>query len=92
MKNADPKRAMEVRYRYDGSIAPVDPADTRPITDEMRAAIMAWVAERNEWVESRNQVVGEAKMTVWPGELPKKGADRVQSGSFVPVSAPEKKS
>jgi hypothetical protein len=92
MKNADPKRPMEVRYRYDGSIAPVDPADTRPITDEMRAAIMAWVAERNEWVESRNQVVGEAKMTVWPGELPKKGADRVQSGSFVPVSAPEKKS
>jgi hypothetical protein len=91
MKNADPKRAMEVRYRYDGSITAVDPADTRPITDEMREAIMAWVAERNEWVESRNQVVGEAKMTVWPAALPKPGADRVQSGSFVPVTAPEKK-
>lgn len=91
MKNADPKRPMEVRYRYDGSITAVDPADIRPITDEMRAAIMAWVAERNEWVESRNQVVGEAKMSVWPAALPKPGADRVQSGSFVPVTAAEKK-
>lgn len=91
MKKADPNRPMEVRYRYDGSIAAVDPEDPRPISDELRAAVLAWVAERNEWVESRNQVVGEAKLTVWPGPLPKPNAERVQSGSFVPVSAPPKR-
>lgn len=90
MKSADPNRKMEVRYRYDGSITPVDPEDTRELSAETRDAIMAWVAERNEWVESRNQVVGEAKITVWPGTLPKPGADRVQSGSFVPVTAAAK--
>lgn len=90
MKTADPNRLMEVRYRYDGSIAPVDPEDTRPLSDEVKAAVMAWVAERNEWVESRNQVVGEAKISLWPGALPKPGADRIKSGSFVPVSAPAK--
>jgi hypothetical protein len=90
MKTADPNRVIELRYRYDGSLAAVDPEDHRPITDEMRAAVLAWVAERNEWVESRNQIVGEAKMTVWPGPIPKAGADRVQGGSFIPVTAPPK--
>ena len=52
--------------------------------------MLAWVAERNEWVEGRGQVVGEAKVTVWPGTLPKPGADRVQGGSFIPVTAPAK--
>ncbi|MFT3770186.1 MAG: hypothetical protein QM820_32555 [Minicystis sp.] len=90
LKNADPNRPMEVRYRFDGSITPVDPEDTRTITEEARAAVLAWVAERNEWVESRNQCVGEAKMTVWLGALPKPGADRVQGGSFIPVAAAPK--
>lgn len=87
LKNADPNRSMEVRYRFDGSIAPVDPEDTRPLSDAARAAVLAWVAERNEWVASRNQCVGEAKLTVWPAALPKPGADHVQHGSFVPVAA-----
>jgi hypothetical protein len=90
MKHADPKRPMEVRYRFDSGIAPVDSADTREITPEARAAIEAWVVERNEWIESRNQVVGEAKMSVWLGDLPRPGADRVHNGSFVPVTAPKK--
>ncbi|APR79310.1 Hypothetical protein A7982_04657 [Minicystis rosea] len=90
MKKADPNRPMEVRYRFDGSITPVDPEDQRPITDEARAAILAWVAERNEWVEARNQCVGEAKMQVWLGALPRAGADRVQGGSFIPVAAAPK--
>jgi hypothetical protein len=90
LKNADPNRVMEVRYRYDGSINPVDPDDTRPLSDECREAILAWVAERNEWVAGRGQCVGEAKLSVWPGNLPKPGADRVQHGSFVPVSAAAK--
>jgi|HubBroStandDraft_6_1064221.scaffolds.fasta_scaffold176490_3 hypothetical protein len=90
MKNADPNRPIEVRYNYDSGLAMVDPEDTRSITDEARAAALAWVAERNEWVESRNQVVGEAKMSIWPGPLPKPGADRVQNGSFIPVTAAPK--
>lgn len=90
MKNLGPDAPMEVRYRYDVGIVPVDPADTRVLSEELRGLIMAWVAERNEWVESRNQVVGEAKLTVYPGALPRPGMDRVQGGSFIPVAAPKK--
>ena len=92
MKSADPHRIMEIRYRYNAEdLEIVDPEDGRTIDDELRAAVKAWVAERNEWVESRNQVVGEAKISCWPGNLPKPGADRVQTGTFVPVTAPPKK-
>lgn len=92
LKTADPNRQMELRYRYQGGgqIAPVDVEDTRELTPEVARAIEAWIAERNEWVESRGQIVGEAKITVWPGTLPKPNADRVISGSFVPCTAPEK--
>ena len=90
MKNADPNRPIDVRYNYDSGVSKVDPEDPRELTEEARAAVLAWVAERNEWVEGRNQVVGEAKLSVWPGPLPKPGADRVQNGSFIPVTAPPK--
>lgn len=89
-KNLSPDRPMEVRYRYDSGLSIVDRDDPREISDEVRAVVMAWVAERNEWVESRGQIVGEAKVTVLPGALPKPGADRVQHGSFVPVTGPKK--
>jgi hypothetical protein len=90
LKNADPNRPMELRYRYDSGIAPVDPEDTRPISDELREAVLAWVNERTEWVAERGQIVGEAKLMVWPGTLPKPGASRVQGGSFIPLTAPAK--
>ncbi len=90
LKTADPNRPMEVRYLYNAPLALIDGMDPRPITDEARAAVLAWVAERNEWVEGRGQMVGEAKVTVWPGPIPKKGADRVQGGTFIPVTAPAK--
>ncbi len=90
MKKLGPNEPMEIRYRYDTGITPVDPADTRELSEELKGMIMAWVSERNEWVESRNQVVGEAKLTVYPGELPRAGMERVQGGSFVPVAAPKK--
>jgi len=90
LKNADPNRPMEVRYLYNVGLALTDQEDPRPISDEARAAVQAWVAERNEWVESRGQIVGEAKVTVWPGPLPKPGADRVQGGTFIPVTGPAK--
>ncbi len=89
-KNLDPSRPMELRYRYDAGLALADQDDPREISDEVRAAVAAWVAERNEWVESRGQIVGEAKITVLPGALPKPGADRIQHGSFVPVTGPKK--
>lgn len=78
---------MELRYRYDTGLTPLDPADTRELSEEARAAIEAWLEERNGWVKDRNQVVGDAKLAVWPGKLPKPGMDRVQ-GSFIPVAAP----
>jgi hypothetical protein len=90
LKTADPNRPMEVRYLYNAPLALTDGMDPRPITDEAREAVLAWVAERNEWVEGRGQIVGEAKVTVWPGPIAKKGADRVQGGSFIPVTAPPK--
>ncbi|MBK9265444.1 MAG: hypothetical protein IPM54_37365 [Polyangiaceae bacterium] len=89
-KNLSPDRPMEVRYRYDTGLSLTDQDDPRGISDEVRAAVMAWVAERNEWVEGRGQIVGEAKVTVLPGSLPKPGMDRVQHGSFVPVTGPKK--
>jgi len=90
LKGADPNRPMELRYRYDAGLALADPLDPREITPEAREAVLAWIAERNEWVEGRGQVVGEAKVSVWPAALPKPGADRVRGGTFVPVTAPPK--
>jgi len=89
-KNLDPNRPMEVRFRYDTGLALTDQDDPRGISDEVRAACMAWIEERNEWVASRGQIVGEAKITVLPGALPKPGAERIQHGSFVPVTGPKK--
>jgi hypothetical protein len=90
LKNADPNRSMEVRYQYNTELTLVDQDDPREITAEARTAIAAWIAERNEWVEGRGQIVGEAKIHVWPGTLPKPTAERVQSGTFIPVTAPPK--
>ena len=87
---ADPNRPMQLRWRFNTGLALIDPADPRPITDEARAAVDAWIAERNEWVKSRGQVVGDASIEVWPGPIPEgKGAERVISGTFIPVSAPK---
>ena len=92
LKSADPNRLLDVRYRFDSGLALADAADSREISGDALAAIEAWIAERNEWVASRGQVVGEAKLQVWPGPLPHPDADRVHSGSFVPVTAAAKKS
>ena len=92
MASADPNRVMEVHFRYGEELALTDAADTRPITDEAREAVKAWVAERDEWVAGRGQIVGDAKVRVWPGTpLPAAAkGERVQGGSFIPVTAPEK--
>ena len=87
---ADPNRPMMVRYRFNADLKLADGMDPRSITDEARAAVTAWVEERNSWVEGRGQVVGEANVTVYPGPLPDGVSERVQSGTFVPVTAPKK--
>ncbi|MEJ7734318.1 MAG: hypothetical protein WKG00_34625 [Polyangiaceae bacterium] len=90
--NADVDRPMEVHFRYDRDLEIADPADLRPITAEARAAVLEWVHERDQWVKGRGQVVGDAKITVWPGPLPASaGGERVKAGTFLPVTAPAAK-
>ena len=90
-QSADPNRPMELSWTYDHGLVKGDPQDPREISVEARAAVMAWVEERHEWVKDRNQIVGSAKLTVYPSALPKPDADRVQRGTFVPCTAPAEK-
>jgi hypothetical protein len=91
MRTADPDRLMEVHWRFDSGMRLTDAADPRPITDLAREAILAWIAERNEWVAGRGQTVGECTLKVWPGKLPPKQEERIKEGRFVPVSHEEAK-
>jgi len=85
--SADPKRPMDIHWTYDRGMEKQDAADPRPISDEARAAVLAWVAERDEWVRDRGQIVGDAKVTVYPAEVPA-GKERVVRGTFMPCTAP----
>jgi len=89
-KKASPTRPMEIRYRFDTpELSKTDALDDRPITEEAKAAVIAWVNERMEWVAPRGQTIGEAKVTVYPGDVPAK-KERVVQGTFIPVTAPAK--
>jgi hypothetical protein len=89
-KSADPNRPMELRYRFDKpDLEKTDALDEREITEEAKIAVRAFVEERMEWVANRGQTVGEAKVSVYPGLVPK-GAERIVGGSFVPVTAAPK--
>lgn len=91
MKSADPNRPMEVHWMFNREMEIADPADERKITDEAREAVLEWIRERDEWVRDRGQVVGDAKVTVWPGPIPaKEGGQRVKIGTFIPITAPAK--
>ena len=87
-ESADPNRMMAVRYHYDKGLSVAEPFDTRKITDAAREAVEAFVAERATWVKDRNQMVGEARVELYPTELPEGVTERVISGTFVPVAAP----
>jgi len=91
MLAADPERLMEVHWRFDSDMRLTDPADPRTITPEAREAVLAWIAERCEWVAGRGQTVGECTVKVWPGKMPPKETERVKEGRFFPVSAGEVK-
>jgi hypothetical protein len=85
-QTADPNRPLELRYTYRGDLTVTTAGDDREITEAAREAVLAWVAERNEWVESRGQVVGDANLRVYPGPVPD-GEERIVSGTFIPVTA-----
>lgn len=84
---SDPDRPMNVHYVFNKGLDQVDPRDRRPITEAARQAVMEWIDERNSWVKSRNQIVAEATVQVWPGAIPAGEGERVIGGSFVPVTA-----
>jgi hypothetical protein len=89
MREGDPNRPLQLHWTYDGGMTLTDAADPRPISDAARDALLAWIKERNEWVHDRGQIVGEVTAAVWPNAVPA-GKDRVQQGSFFPVTAPAK--
>ncbi|EYF02230.1 hypothetical protein [Chondromyces apiculatus] len=91
LASAPPDRPMEIRYRYDRDLELADVNDTRAITPEAREAVLAWVAEREEWLKDRGQTVGEARVTVYPAGIPAQArGERVRTGSFVPITASAK--
>ncbi len=89
-KTASPNRPMELRYRFDEpELSKTDQYDDRAVSDAAKEAVRAWVEERQEWVRDRGQTIGEAKVTLYPNEVPEK-KDRVIQGTFIPVAAAPK--
>ncbi len=86
MRDADPDRPLQLTWTPRDGYTVMDPADERPISQEVKDAVAAWVAERNEWVADRGQVVAEAVVTVWPGALPDGESRVMRGGRFVPVA------
>lgn len=88
-KDLDPNRPMEIRWTYDGGMSLTDATDARGISDEARAAVLAWIAERDDWVSGRGQMIGDATISVYPSVI-LKGDERVINGRFVPVTREER--
>lgn len=89
-KTASPNRPMELRYRFDeAELAKTDQYDDREVSGAAKEAVRAWVEERQEWVKDRGQTIGEAKVTLYPNEVPAK-KDRVIQGTFIPIAAAAK--
>lgn len=84
---ADPNRPMSIRWHRDEGYSAGDANDPREITAEAKAAIQAWVAERNTWVADRGKEVIEAHVDVYLAEVPSGSEDdRVIGGQFFPVA------
>jgi hypothetical protein len=79
---------MAVRWDLDAGFSVADPYDPRPISDAAKQAVLEWIAERNSWVESRGQVVGEALVEVYPGPVPDKKSRVLPGGTFTPRLQP----
>lgn len=86
--NADPNRPIAIKYDSDEGLRAVE--DKREISDLARNAVLAWVRERNTWIDSKGQIIGEAHLEVWPGEMPADETERVREGGrFFPRLKPE---
>ena len=83
----DPNRPISVRYEVDVGFSVVD--DSRPLTDAATAACIAWIEERNSWVKDKGQIVGEAHIDVWPGDVPEGDEEKrvLDGGRFFPLLA-----
>lgn len=81
----DPNRPMTLQWALRTGLSKSDASDDREITDAARTAVLAWIAERDTWVEDRGQRVAAASVSVWPGPIPGGNeADRVPpGGTFV---------
>jgi hypothetical protein len=86
--SADPNRPMLVAWTRDQGCRNGDPADPRELSERARAAVIAWVRERDSWVHPRGQCVATADLVVWPGPIPDGDEDeRVHpGGQFSAVS------
>jgi hypothetical protein len=85
---ADPNRLMHVTWERGQGCRNADPADHREVSELARAAVEAWVAERNTWVHPRGQSILDAQVMVWPGPVPGDDEDnRIEAGGqFNPVA------
>ncbi len=81
----DPHRMMTLHWAIATGLTMSDASDDREITDAARTAVLAWIAERDTWVEDRGQRVAAASVSVWPGPVPGGSeADRIPpGGTFV---------
>lgn len=81
----DPNRPMTLRWTIGTGLTMSDGSDDREITDAARTAVLAWIAERDTWVEDRGERVAAASVSVWPGPVPGGNeADRIPpGGTFV---------
>jgi hypothetical protein len=80
-RDADPNRPMHIAWERGHGCRNADPADPREVTELARAAVEAWVAERNTWVHRRGQYLVDAQLVVWPGPIPSGDEDdRIEQG------------
>ncbi|MGH1347425.1 MAG: hypothetical protein ACRBN8_38050 [Nannocystales bacterium] len=81
----DPDRPMTLQWALESGLSVSDANDDREITDAARKAVLAWIAERDTWVQDRGQRVAAASVSVWPGPIPGgKEAERIPpGGTFV---------
>lgn len=66
----DPNRPLVLQWAIGTGLTMSDASDDREITDVARTAVLAWIAERDTWVEGRGQRVAAASVSVWPGPIP----------------------
>jgi hypothetical protein len=85
-RDADPNRPMQIAWAREHGCRNADPADPREVTELVRTAVDAWVAERNTWVHRRGQYLVDAQLVVWPGPVPSGDeSDRIEQGGHFNV-------